>query len=241
MGTTTMTTTETTKPKIKLTYFDIEAAGEPVRLALLLSNTPFEDERIKFHEWKELKPKTPNGQLPVMTIGDDDSKMLTQSKAMLRYIGKTYSKTLYPDEKLYEIEEMIGLLEDLERSFRPSLYLGMRPTLMGYPDGYSKTDEGKETIKRLRTQFVQDELSKYCKRFTKILEDNQQNGGKYFIMGEQPTIVDCVAIPMLRSFTKGHIDYIETTCLDEYPVIVQYIKNFCSIDVIKGRYDKGIF
>merc|ERR1712187_47378 len=175
-----------------------------------------------------------------MTI--DDGPYLTQSKAMLRYIGKTFSKTLYPDEKLYEIEEMIGLFEDLERAFRP-LSMGMRPQTLGYPEGYSKTDEGKEVVKRLRTQFVKDELSKYCKRFTMILEKNQSKDGTnpYIIAGEQPTIADCVAVPMLRNFTRGHVDYIETTCLDEYPLIVQYIKKFCSIESIQGRYNNGIF
>eukprot|EP00529_Nitzschia_sp_RCC80_P039198 CAMPEP_0113493720 /NCGR_PEP_ID=MMETSP0014_2-20120614/28737_1 /TAXON_ID=2857 /ORGANISM="Nitzschia sp." /LENGTH=56 /DNA_ID=CAMNT_0000387591 /DNA_START=118 /DNA_END=285 /DNA_ORIENTATION=+ /assembly_acc=CAM_ASM_000159 len=49
--------------KIKLTYFDIEGAGEPVRLALVMSGAEFEDDRIKFPDWGALKPKTPYGQL----------------------------------------------------------------------------------------------------------------------------------------------------------------------------------
>jgi glutathione S-transferase len=58
-------------PFIKFTYFNKEAAGEPVRLALLLSKTPFEDIRVDFgDEWTALKPTLPNGQLPVMTIDD---------------------------------------------------------------------------------------------------------------------------------------------------------------------------
>ena len=62
--------------KIKLTYFDIEGAAEPVRLALALAGKEYEDDRVKFPDWKDLKPKTPYGQLPVMTI-DDDPKYKT--------------------------------------------------------------------------------------------------------------------------------------------------------------------
>jgi glutathione S-transferase len=81
-------------PKIKLTYFDIEGAAEPTRLALALAGQEYEDVRVKFPDWKELKPKTPYGQLPIVTI--DDGPMRTQSGAMLRWVGATLSKTLYP-------------------------------------------------------------------------------------------------------------------------------------------------
>lgn len=35
-------------PKITLTYFNIEAAAEKVRLALVMTGTPFEDKRVWF-------------------------------------------------------------------------------------------------------------------------------------------------------------------------------------------------
>ena len=73
-------------PKIKFTYFDIEGAGEQARLALVLSKTPFEDHRIQFSEWGELKPKTPDGQVPLLTV--DDGPVRTQSRAIVRWVGK---------------------------------------------------------------------------------------------------------------------------------------------------------
>lgn len=99
-----------TTPSIKLTYFDIEGKGEPVRLALILAGVPFEDVRIKFPEWPELKPKTPSGKLPVLQI--DNGPMKTQSVAMARLIGSRYSKTLYPADKAYEVDEVIGYVID---------------------------------------------------------------------------------------------------------------------------------
>merc|ERR1712183_50032 len=109
---------------IKLTYFDIEGVAESVRLAFVLAGVQFEDDRIPFAQWAELKPKTPNRSLPVMTI--DGGPMLTQSGAMLRYAASLdKSGTLYPPDKLYDIEQAIGIVGDLIRAWSPCLYVSM--------------------------------------------------------------------------------------------------------------------
>jgi glutathione S-transferase len=222
-------------PSIKLTYFDIEGAAEPVRLALVLSKTPFEDNRVQFSEWAELKPKTPGGQLPFMTI--DDGPMRTQSKAMLRWVGCNLSDTLYPSDNLFEIEEAIGVAEDVQRSFNPAFYMGMAPFKFGHPEDFAKTDEGKKLVQELREKFVSEELPKYLQRFSDMLSSH---GGKWLVAGENPTVADCVAVPVLRSFTNGHLDFVNTNCLDGHPLVVEYIKNFCALDGVQGRYTKGL-
>jgi glutathione S-transferase len=222
---------------IKLTYFDIEGVAEAVRLALLISGTPFDDVRVQFQDWPAMKPTTPNGQLPIMTIGGDDANVKTQSKAMLRWVGMTKSNTLYPTDKVFEIEEVIGIVEDLQRAFAPAQYMGMRPANFGHPEGFQSTEEGKKLVESMRTKFVKEELPKYIKCLTDKME---QNGGS-FLVGNEPTIADCVAVPMLRSFTRGIIDHIEPTCLDAYPSIITYIKTFCALEPVKGRYNNGVY
>lgn len=223
---------------IKLTYFDIEGVAEAVRLALLLSGTPFEDVRVQFSDWPAMKPTTPNGQLPVMTIGGDDATVKTQSKAMLRWVGMTKSKTLYPTDKLFEIEEVIGILEDLQRAFNPAHAIGMRPTNLGHPEGFQSTEEGKKLIESMRIKFVKEELPKYVKFLTDKME---KHGGPYLIAGSEPTIADCVAVPMLRSFTRGILDFVDPSCLDSNPSVINYIKTFCALDPVKGRYNNGVY
>lgn len=44
-------------PKYKLTYFDIKALGEPIRMLFSYANVEFEDERISFENWPKLKPR----------------------------------------------------------------------------------------------------------------------------------------------------------------------------------------
>jgi prostaglandin-H2 D-isomerase / glutathione transferase len=222
-------------PSIKLTYFDIEAAAEPVRLALVLSKTPFEDTRVNFGDWPALKPTTPAGQLPIMTI--DDGPARTQSKAMLRWVGSTCSETLYPREKLFDVEEAIGYVEDLQRAFAPAQAMGSSATKYGHPEDFGKTEEGKKLVQSMRESFVNEELPKYLTRMSAMIT---AHGGKFLVAGENPTIADCVAVPLLRGFTRGFIDYVSPNCLDGYPVIVEYIKAFCALDEVKGRYNSGI-
>jgi len=51
-------------PKIKFTYFDIEAKGELARLLLHAGNFDFEDNRIPRSEWSgELKKETTFGHI----------------------------------------------------------------------------------------------------------------------------------------------------------------------------------
>ncbi|CAB9525929.1 S-transferase class-mu 28 kDa isozyme [Seminavis robusta] len=223
-------------PKIKLTYFGIEAAAEPIRLALVLSGQEFEDERIAFPDWKELKPKTPYGSLPLMTI--DDGPVKTQSMAMLRWVGATCSDTLYPRDKLYDVEEALGVVDDMKKSFEPAMYINMMPQSFGYPEGFGKTDEGKEKIKKLRTEWVEKELPKFLGRLEGLLD---KSGGKWLVAGlDNPTIADCHAVVFLRSLTRGHVDYVNTQCLEVNPKVVSYVKRFCNLAPIKERYQDGI-
>jgi prostaglandin-H2 D-isomerase / glutathione transferase len=222
-------------PKIKLTYFDIEAAAEPIRLALAVSGTEYEDERVKFPDWKELKPKTPYGQLPIMTV--DDGPARTQSAAMLRWVGAECSETLYPRDKLYEIEEALGVLGDFKRAWEPSFTMGMAPEKFGHEVGFAKTDQGKEMVKKLREDFVKNEMPDYLGRVEGLIE---KAGGKWVVAGDEPTIADCSFVAFLRTFTKGHVDYVDTKCLETHPKVVDYCKRFCDLPQIKGRYSDGI-
>jgi prostaglandin-H2 D-isomerase / glutathione transferase len=218
--------------KISLTYFDIEGVAEPIRLAFLLSHQQFDDIRIPFPEWQEMKSKMPYGQLPVMSINDGPFR--TQSRALLRYVGSTCSSTLYPTDKLLDIEEVIGVLEDMQQCLRST----MAVQKIGFPDGFYETEEGKEVKRALREKFVETDLPKYLGYLTNMII---KNTNCWLASVDEPTIADCLAIPFLRSLTRGNLDYIPSTCLETHPDIVQYVKRFCSLDPIKGRYDSGLY
>lgn len=69
-----------------LEYFNLGARGQYIRNAYKYGGIEFTDQRYEFGEWPEIKPATPLGTLPVLTMEGDDMKY-TQSLAMLRYVG----------------------------------------------------------------------------------------------------------------------------------------------------------
>jgi len=73
--------------KIKLTYFDGRGRGEVARQILAYSGQPWEDDRISFAEWPELKPKTPLGTLPVLEY---DGMKLSQSVTVCRFLAEEF-------------------------------------------------------------------------------------------------------------------------------------------------------
>jgi len=229
--------TEQLNKKLKLTYFDIEGAAEPVRLAFIFAGIPFEDDRVSFSQWADLKSKTPYGQLPVLSI--DDGEMKTQSGAMIRYVGSIDpTGSLYPKDKLYDIEEAVGLVEDMQRSWNPKLYMSMRPKNLGYPEDFAKTPEGKAKVEGMRKEWIKKELPLFLSYLESMIK---KNGGTYLCGGDKPTLADCMAIPAIRSFTKGHIDFVDVNCVKESsPYIAAYVERFCASPKIKGRYSGGL-
>jgi len=223
--------------KIKLTYFDIEGAAEQCRLAFALAGIPFEDDRVKFQEWKELKPKTPHGKLPLLQI--DDGEVKTQSGAILRYAASIDpTGTLYPQDKLFEIEECIGLIADMQTSCTPKMYIGMNPQAFGHAEGLSKTDDGKALIEKMRKEWIEKELPAFLSHIEAKLE---KNGGAFMCGGDKPTIVDCNLVPVLRNFTKGHLDHVDPECVRKSsPKLAEYVERFCALPQIKGRYTSGL-
>merc|ERR1712232_1166220 len=126
----------------------------------------------------------------------------------------------------------------MKDSWKPNQYIAMRPTTYGYPKDFSKTDEGQEQIKTMRQTWIKTELSTFLGY---LIDKIEKNGGKWLASSDKPTIADCYLVPALRSYTRGHIDHVDTSCLDSYQPIVDYIKRFCELDEIKGRYTDGIY
>ena len=66
----------------KLTYFDFDGGrGEPIRIALHAAGIDFEDKRISFPEFGEMRQSTRFNSVPVLEI---DGAEVTQSNAISR-------------------------------------------------------------------------------------------------------------------------------------------------------------
>ena len=80
----------------RLTYFDIDGGrAEPIRIAFHAAGIDFDDNRISFAEFQELRQRTRFHCVPVLEI---DGAEVTQSNALSRYVGKMAD--LYPEDDL---------------------------------------------------------------------------------------------------------------------------------------------
>jgi len=210
--------------KLQLVYFPIEGVAEQVRIALSVAGIPFDDIRVPPSEWQTKKPTTKYGQLPEMTL--PNGQLVTQSMAMLRLAGEADPDgKLYPSDdvgKRLKIEEVLGLTADLTRAWSPALYIGMRPEKYGYPkrDDWAK-EEKEATVKKVREEFVAEELPKYMGFYAGLINEA---GGNAFLLGEDLTIADIAAYQGLNYYRRGLADYVPADCLDSYPEVVAFLK-----------------
>ena len=109
--------------KPKLTYFDFPGGrGEDSRIALHIAGVDFEDDRVKFADWAALKPSTPFGSIPVLTI--EGKGQLAQSNTILRFIGANHG--LHPSDPWLAGQHDAPGRQQLPRRRRPAPAPGAR-------------------------------------------------------------------------------------------------------------------
>ncbi|GMR37928.1 hypothetical protein PMAYCL1PPCAC_08123, partial [Pristionchus mayeri] len=72
-------------PHYKLTYFELRARGEPIRMMFAIAGIPYEDQRIKLEDYPDFKKETPFGCLPMLEV---DGVKFAQTLAILRYVAR---------------------------------------------------------------------------------------------------------------------------------------------------------
>ena len=236
-------TSSNTPKKIKFEYFNIFGAGEKVRLAMALSDVSWDDVRITGDEWrgKDGKPSRKSaaryGQLPIMTLKFAGSikTEIYQSDAMLRFVGSldTTSK-LYPADSMVrlKIDEALGLIADLDRSWRPCLALGFNPQKYGHPDDLDASGKSM-LLEKIRTMWMKEEMPKYMKYFEDFIA---RNGGK-FMCGNELSIADLQAVHKLNYYRLGFADHVPKTSMDQYPKMLQYINDVMNEPRVKQYYE----
>jgi len=94
-------------------YFPFPGRGDAVRLALELGGVDYTDKGVPFSDWSAVKPTTPFGSLPTLAL--KDGTVLTQQRALLRFVGKQTG--LYPPESepvlQARVDELMDATEDL--------------------------------------------------------------------------------------------------------------------------------
>nr|BAN21228.1 glutathionetransferase [Riptortus pedestris] len=99
-------------PTYKLTYFPVKALAEPIRFLLSYLEENFEDYRFEREQWPNIKPNMPFGKVPVLEI---DGKVVHQSTAISRYLGKQAKLVGKDDWEALQIDIAVDTLHDFRQ------------------------------------------------------------------------------------------------------------------------------
>nr|XP_022903520.1 glutathione S-transferase-like [Onthophagus taurus] len=145
-------TQRTNMSNCKLTYFDVPALGEPIRLLLAYIGDEFENVTISMYKWAEYKQLFPFGQVPVY---EENGKIVNQSVAIMRYLGKKCGLVGNDDWENLEIDSIGDTIKDLQHKFVCVHF-----------------EKSAASQKRLKETFYNETVPYYLERFEKIANEN---------------------------------------------------------------------
>jgi len=177
-------------PQYKLTYFDVRALAEPIRLLFAFQGVEFTDERIPRDQWPAIKPTKPWGNMPVL---EEDGKVLAQSSTILRYLGKKFNMAGGNDFETAKCDELIEAMNDL----RQATFKVVMET---------DADKKKEGETKLRGET----FPFYCGKWSGILEKN----GTGYLVGNKLSIADLSVGNYLQIFGEVY-----PGILDSFPAL----------------------
>ena len=196
----------------KLTYFDMDGGrAEPVRIAFHAAGIDFEDVRISFPEFMEMRESARFNCVPVLSIDGVD---VTQSNAMCRFIGKMAN--LYPDDDRQALycDEAMGAVEDLLHQMVHTFGL-----------------EGDE-LKAAREKLVDGWIPVFLKGFNELLD----RGGDYFA-DNRLTVADLKVAGITGWFRSGQLDHIPTDLVDRVaPKLVAHEQRVAADPLVTAYY-----
>jgi len=197
-------------PQYKFTYFQARGYGEPVRFALASKNADWENDLITFEKWPTLKPNTPMGQIPVLTLSD--GRQLCQSRAILRYVSRELGLT--PSNSFDT-----GLADMYVDGIYNDLYPKYAPCYMPLLGG--KVDEAKEKF----AAFKKETLHTYLDMYEKFLAKNPSG----WLVGDKVTFADLA----VGEFFGRLQDCFDPDVLKEHPKIAAHAKRVLELPGIK--------
>ncbi len=200
-------------PNYKLTYFDFPGGrGEPIRIAFHAAGIDFEDHRISFDEFLQTRERMRFNCAPVLHI---DGVEVTQSNAMLRFVGKRAG--LYPEDPTQALycDEAMDAVEDLLHQ-------------VVYTFGL----EGDE-LKAARQKLVDGWLTIFVTGLGEVLE----RGGDY-VADNRLTVADLKVYVQTRSLRSGTLDHVPTDLVDKLaPNLVAHEERIANDPVVTGYYE----
>lgn len=181
--------------KPRLMYFNVpgRVAGLRIMMFKIYGKDGWEDRRVEFKDWAEIKPTLPLQFMPVLTL--PDGRTLHQADAMYRWAAR--KAELYPadpEEALF-VDEMIStVFEALAKAPRPSSIVT------------------KEMLPGLWAEFTEGPMKMY-------FDYMQERIVGPFVGGLHLMAADLALYMLVNYFANGENPYVSTSYLDGWPGI----------------------
>ena len=212
-------------PELKFYYFDLAGKGEGIRLACTVGKLPFEDIRLTREQFMEMKTsgELPYGQVPALSV---DGKLLCQSGAILRYIGKKTGQ--YPTDDV-QAAIVDGLLAQEGDMFTAT-------SCARYQDRFGFSALGgadSELTKTVEKAIAEEVMPKHLGFLEKVLGDSATG----CLAGtEGPSPADFQFVPRLQWINSGTVSGIPAGILDSYPKVTALVNKLMELPEVKAYY-----
>ena len=177
--------------RVKLTYFDVDGLGEPIRYVLAIAGVPFEDYRFADREeFVALKPSLRFGQVPCLTVDGDE---LFQSAAVMRFVATFFGSTLYPSDTKAAalVDSLIDQIKDMDIGKMVALYKGR----FGLPETVLNDGNAEKVFELWRSETLPRHLS--------FLEATTNASPTMWLAGtSDPTIADIFLATQLQGYRR---------------------------------------
>eukprot|EP01083_Nonionella_stella_P175900 614040_1 len=252
-------------PKLSLTYFPLGGRAEPIRLTCAASGIAFTNKSVTYQEFGQYVATYPLRQVPVLEVEiDGTTKVITQTSAMLRYVGKLGG--MYPKDDDFAALEIDGTTKVITQTSAMLRYVGKLGGMYPKDDDFAalEIDEILSILDDLRNpvvmtimgkvksllsdsgRFTDDEtlairqrwLKKTVPKILAFLEKKLEASTSGFLVGESLTIADVSTFTDLKWFGSGVLDGVSNDYLDPFPKCIELLERVENHEGVKKWTDK---
>jgi len=171
----------------KLYYFDMMGLAEPARIMFAYKGVKYEDFRIdREKQWSEWHSKMPFGEVPVLEV---DGKMLSQSIAIYRYLGRSFDMVGANDWEAAQCDMLVDGMNDMTIKLRPW-----------------RMEKDEEKKKQMWTALENEHVKPFLVLYEKFLKTN---GTGHFV-GKTMTWADIILFYMFNRWNRDHPNILQS-------------------------------
>lgn len=197
-------------------------------MACAYSGFPLQDVRITREEFISMKEsgKLPFGQVPLLELSTGDC--LSQSAAIMRYIGKQTG--LYPKD-----DDVAACLVDGIIDEEIDLFTGLAVSRYTARFGFNILNEMPELVPPVRAALNDEVLPRHLACLETILSRSRSG---WIANTEGPSIADFVLVPRLQWLQSGDNVGISTEILQPFPLLVAMMLKLMALPEVVAYYNK---